>query len=71
MSTFESLRGGDLISFRVRSGTTSRRGKIVAEWATRRARVNPLLCFADHVVANYTSSGTVVDRHNFISLIIE
>ena len=70
MTTFESLRGGDTIKFRVRNGMTTKNGKARCEWSVRTAKVNPLLCFEDHVVVNHTSTGTVVDRTNFISLII-
>ena len=71
MKTFNGLRGGDVVKFWVPNGTKIQGGKRVVDWAVRKAKVNPLLCFADHVVVNHTSTGTVVDERNYISQVIE
>lgn len=75
MSNFENICAGDIVKFRVpngfrRVGYSRGKARTIRDYKVVQAKVNPLLIFEDHVVANYGSCGTVVDKENFISVVI-
>ena len=65
---YRNLKPNQKISFKISNGLRlNKRGQIVQDYKIVSAKVNPLLIFEDHVVANYGHCGTVVDDSNFVS----
>lgn len=53
-NTFNGIKAGDTIWYKDRDGKT------------KRAKVNPLLIFSDHVMVNAGTFGTYVDEQNYV-----
>lgn len=67
--SFENLRGGDRIRFRMPGGLGIKAGRTFREYSERTAKVQPMLVFETHVVVNLGGRhGTpfVVDAENYI-----
>lgn len=54
METFKGIRAGDTVWYKDRDGKT------------KKAKVNPLLIFSDHVMVNAGTFGTYVDESNYV-----
>lgn len=54
METFKGIRAGDTVWYRDRNGLT------------KKAKVNPLLIFENHVMLNAGTFGTYVDEQNYV-----
>lgn len=63
---FNNLKPNQRITFRIPNGLAIKNGKVVQEYKRVSAKVNPMLIFETHVVANYGHFGQVVDSQNFI-----
>lgn len=65
---YRNLKPNQKIRFKIPNGQRLdfKTGQIIQEYKTVSAKVNPLLIFEDHIVANYGVFGTVVDDSNFV-----
>ncbi len=65
--SFNNLKPNQRITFRIPNGLRlTKNGQVEQEYKTVSAKVNPLLIFETHVVANYGPCGQVVDSENFV-----